>query len=63
MGRSDAGHRSLMVAVRFLRALGYVSARVLQLLLATLASMSEKANAPLLPPDTNPTPRREDYRP
>ena len=63
MGESTERHRSLKFAVRVLRALGYVTVRAVQLFLATIASMSDKANAPLLPPDTRPLPRPEDYRP
>ncbi len=63
MSGSTERHTSIRVAVRVLRTLGYLSIRALQLLFATIASMSDKANAPLLPPDTRPLPRPEDYRP
>jgi len=63
MDRSARGHHSPNVAVRILRAFGRVSALAAQTFFATLSAMSNKANAPLLPPDTKPLPRPEDYRP
>jgi hypothetical protein len=63
MDKSAEGSRSWDPAVRILRACGRVSARAVEILFATLSAMSDKANAPLLPPDTKPLPRPEDYRP
>ncbi len=63
MGRSTKVHPALHAALRVLRAVANGLARALQLLFAVVASTSDKANAPLLPPDTKPWYRREDYRP
>lgn len=63
MDRSARGYRSRSRAVRILRAFGRVSALAVQIFFATLSALSDKANTPLLPPDTKPLPRPKDYRP
>ncbi len=63
MSRSTKKRHALYVAVRILKAVVYGGARALQLLFAVISSTSDKANAPLLPHDTKPWYRREDYRP
>jgi hypothetical protein len=61
--RVSREHRPPRPFARVLQAVGRVSLRALQVLLAALSAMSNKVNAPLLPPDTKAMPPAKNFRP